>query len=486
MLNLQLNQEIPSYCQVHRAYASATEHQEKARWITEFHLETLCREVILHAGEIGQPKDTLRNWKALAKAINCLKELEEAIAKTYITPGLLLQEMHRMAHRQFPWREFQPSAANITRYYMIYGRSPLSAVIRSSTGLSVEELFLFGMALLGTFMDKYALYCPPQIEIPTLSFDGLERFLRHFSRDLGVLRKCLQDEHEMNDRFSYAYHSLRAFPIIKTVIQGRESLICPAPTLLFWRFTSGVYYEIFKEQGFENAFGEAFQWYVGQVLEKGTDRNRTRLIPETQYWVGKDLKRTVDWIMEQDGAALFIEAKTKRMAFEAKVEIGQGDILFSELDKMARMVVQVYKSIRDYRASAYPNYTFDPQRKIYPLIVTLEDWFLMGPKLLGELNRNVFERMQKEGLPSSFVRDMPFTVCSIQEFEHAVQVMDLAGINTFMQGKVDSSKSDWTLGAYLRDGYKGFAKDIRFLFNDEFESIGIRAIESYIAPTRQA
>jgi hypothetical protein len=94
--------------------------------------------------------------------------------------------------------------------------------------------------------------------------------------------------------------------------------------------------------------------------------------------------------------------------------------------------------------------------------------------------------MQKEGLPSSFVRDMPFTVCSIQEFEHAVQVMDLAGINTFMQGKVDSSKSDWTLGAYLRDGYKGFAKDIRFLFNDEFESIGIRAIESYIAPTRQA
>ena len=48
------------------------------------------------------------------------------------------------------------------------------------------------------------------------------------------------------------------------------------------------------------------------------------------------------------------------------------------------MIVQVYRSISDYLDGKYPNYAFDPQRKMYPMVVTLEDWFLMGPKLLNE------------------------------------------------------------------------------------------------------
>ncbi|HSL04691.1 MAG TPA: hypothetical protein VK901_14280 [Nitrospiraceae bacterium] len=205
----------------------------------------------------------------------------------------------------------------------------------------------------------------------------------------------------MNDRFAYAYHSLRAYPLIKMRYQGRDCLVCPIPTLLFWRFTNGVYYEIFNQPGFENAFGEAFQWYVGQVIGRGTTRERTRLYPECEYRVGKESKRTVDWIVDQEGAALFVEAKAKRMRFEAKVEIVQEDVLPVELDKLAAMIVQVYKSIGDYRDGKYPNYAFDPQRKIYPMVVTLEDWFLMGPKLVNEVKDDVSRRMEKGIFPPS-------------------------------------------------------------------------------------
>ena len=262
----------------------------------------------------------------------------------------------------------------------------------------------------------------------------------------------------------------------RTIYQGRDCLICPIPTLLFWRFTNGVYYEIYKQPGFDNAFGEAFQWYVGQVIERGTTRERTRLYPECEYRVGKDLKRTVDWIVDQEGAALFVEAKTKRMAYEAKVEIVQQDRLPIELDKLAAMVVQVYKSIRDYRDGRYPNYAFDPKRKIYPIVVTLEDWFLMGPKLLNELKDDVSRRIQKEGLPLELLNDMPFSVCSIHEFEQAVQVMDHVGILTVMQGKVDDSRQRWTFSAFLSDGFQKFAKDTRFLFQKEFDEIGVKTI----------
>jgi hypothetical protein len=201
----------------------------------------------------------------------------------------------------------------------------------------------------------------------------------------------------MNDGFLYAYHPLRAFPLIRLKYQDKDSLICSLPTLLFWRFTNGVYYEICKKPGFDNAFGDAFQWYVGQVIERGTRRESTCFHPESRYWIGKDSKRTVDWIVEQDGAAIFVEAKTMRLAHQAKVEIIGKDVLPIDLDKLAAMVVQAYKSIRDYKASHYPHFPFNPNRKIYPIIVTLEDWFLMGPKLINQLRADVIRRLARMG-----------------------------------------------------------------------------------------
>lgn len=366
----------------------------------------------------------------------------------------------------------RPTAANITRYHMIYGHPPLKEIINGATGLSLDELFLFGMALLGNFLQTFSLFYPPSIQIPGLSPDGLDRFLHHFSRNVHDLRILLRNEQEMNDGFLYAYHSLRAFPVIRMKCRGRDSLICPLPTLLFWRFTNGVYYEIYKKPGFDNAFGNAFQWYVGQVIERGTRRECTRFYPETPYWIGKELKRTVDWIVEQDGAVLFVEAKTKRLAHQAKVEIIEEDILSVELDKLAAMIVQAYKSIRDYKAGHYPHFPFDPSRTIYPIIVTLEDWFFMGPKLLSTVRTDVTRRLEKERIPVEVIEEMPFSVCAIHEFEQAIQVMDRAGIHTVMQGKVERTRQEWPLAAFLRDGFQEHSKYTCFLFEKEFESIG--------------
>ena len=447
--------------------------------VSEFHLEALCREVILNGIEIGHANKTLRHWDTLARIINHLRDLEEFIASRYRTSALLMQELHRMAHRQFPWQASRPSAVNITRYYMIYEHPPLKRIIQTAIGLSPEELFLYGMALLGNFMQAFALNYPPNIQISGLSPNGLDRFLHHFSRNLSDLKKLLLGEHQMNDRFAYAYNSLRAYPLIKMIHKGNNSLVCPIPTILLWRFTSGVYYEIYDQPGFDNAFGDAFQWYVGRVLEEGTHPEKTRVYPEREYRVGKDLKRTVDWIVDQDGAAIFVEAKTKRMAQEAKVEIVHEAVLPNELDKLAAMVVQVYKSIRDYQAGWYPDYPFDAQRKIYPIVVTLEDWFLMGPKLVNKVKEEVLRRMEKEGLSLNFLKEMPFSVCAIHEFEQAVQVMDIAGILSVMQKKVDDSRQEWTLSAFLRDEFRGYAKGTRFLFQKEFDAIGANVIGNW-------
>ena len=84
--------------------------------------------------------------------------------------------------------------------------------------------------------------------------------------------------------------------------------------------------------------------------------------------------------------------------------------------------------------------------------------------------------MEAEGLPLTFLKEMPFSVCGVHEFEQAVQVMDVVGILNFMQRKVDDSRQEWTLSAFLREQFQEHAKLARFLFQNEFDAIGINTI----------
>lgn len=64
---------------------------------------------------------------------------------------------------------------------------------------------------------------------------------------------------------------MRACPIIKMPFNGKDSLVCPMPTLLYWRITSGFYYEICDEKDFGYNFGHSFQKYIGNVIEKANN-----------------------------------------------------------------------------------------------------------------------------------------------------------------------------------------------------------------------
>jgi hypothetical protein len=467
--HLQFGNPIPNAVEVHRDFLSAESRVDKAAWLSEWELETLCREIIIHADSTIPSTSSLTQWKVLSKVANELKRFEEFISGKFLSPESIMLELHRIAHRQFPWQMSNPTAANLMRYYLVYQYGALGELVRKVTGLTVGEVFFMGMALLGVFMKRLFLVYPADIQIPRLTLEKVDRFLTHFSLPLKDLKKLLVNEREVNDRFVYSYHSLRAFPLIRMSIQGRDAVVCPLPTLLFWRFTSGVYYEICKESGFANAYGEAFGQYVGSILRKTFVSPSHEVIPEDTYRDGKDLKRTVDWVVSEDEVALFIEAKTKRLVAEAKSEILIPQALSGELNKMAGIILQVYKSITDYLEGLYPSSRYKKGWQVFPLIVTLEDWFLMGPKLIGELDKLVIEGLKQQGLPVNMLSDMPYTLCSVYELEQAAQVMNLSGIQAVIGGKTaDLRKREYVLDAYLQAEFKEELSHVKFLFPDEY------------------
>lgn len=470
--NLQFGTAIPSDVEVHGDFLKATKRIEKIRMVSEWELEVLCRELIINAQQGNTCPKTLRTWSYFAGAVNRLKSLESNIYKNFVGKANILLELHRIAHRQFPWQAGRPNDTFITRYFKIYSHPAFAEILHRKIDLTTQELFYIGFAFLGVYLNHFTLFYPPRIEIPKVTIEALEKFLRHFSLDVTSLRQRLIAEQEMNEKFAYAYASLRAYPLIRMPYQDKDSIICPLPTFFFWRLTNGVYYELYKEKGFAEAFGEAFQRYVGEVIRKALTGSTMAVYPEMEYYVGKNRKNTIDWIIADNDAALFIESKTKRLIVSAKVEVETEAALEAELGKMADFIFQAYKTIKDYRENRYPQYEFKKEVAVFPLIVTLEDWLAFGPKILGLIHEKVVQQFEKEGLPVAWLDEMPYSISSIQEFEELVQIVRVVGIKTFMERKLrDKEKREWSFDPFIRTEFPDEHKKVQFLFPEGFNEM---------------
>jgi len=246
-------------------------------------------------------------------------------------------------------------------------------------------------------------------------------------------------------------------------------LVCPLPDLIFKQITGGIYYLLPWTGGAGNALGESFQDYIGEVLTASKLQNKYSILAEKEY--GKSKKDTVDWIVSDKESALFIECKTKRYTGSSKEELLEDKSTDNDLDDMATAIVQIYKTIRDYRAGLYPMFSFSENLKIYPVVVTMEEWFLMGEGL-EKINEKVLKYMQEENLPLEWIDSMVYSICSSNEFEQISQLLNNIKISELIEGKQkDSEMKDWTYYSYLNKKYRNYVDKCEGLFPDIFKEI---------------
>jgi hypothetical protein len=357
----------------------------------------------------------------------------------------------------------------IARYFKIFGHPGLNAIIQRKMGLTARELYRLGLAFTGLYLEKYVLNYPPTVEIKDLSREKLDRFLAHFAVDLDTLKRKALEVQEINENYAYVFNPLRIYPLVW--MDNRTRVIAPIPTFLFRRFTEGVYYEIRDEPGFSDAFGDAFQEYVGEIIDRANCANGFTIHPEAEYKVGKEREDTVDWIVEEQNATLFVESKTKRLRLEAKVALRSKEALDAEIAKLAGFIAQVYKTIRDYRDGRYPQKRSKGE-PLLPLVVTLEDWHAFGDLIQKEIERNVAGQLEQAGLPATWLEEMPYVTCSVEEFEDAIQVIARVGIVEVMKRRAGNPEyKKWQFDTFLRKEFPQEMKDVKPLFSEVLDRL---------------
>lgn len=464
---LQFDQPIPNDIEVHESVIK--NKKSPSRGIYEWELSLLAREIITN-GERNpdQATKSFRNWNYLANTLNKLKEFENHAWPIYGDRKNILREIRRIAHRQFPWQS-RPNSSFFLRYFKIYNNPRIKNIIEGRIGLTIQQWYTVGMAFMGAALSFPKSTVSPNISIPTISKREFDIVASFISTDLNTLRLIIEKEVNYDDEFVYTLNPLEYFPLVRI----DNYYYCPVINFLAWRITSGIYFDLVDDKGFGHPFGLAFQDYLKEISTKILAPDTTKVFSEEKYYVGKKAEYSIDLILSQTDAALFVEAKTKRMRARSKSQLLSDDAMDRDLDILADDVVQAYATIEDYKKGKYSHFPYSDSTRVYPLIVTMEDWFLLGEDCKA-LSEKVKHKIQGIGIPIKCTEKTPFTICSARDFEHFLQVLNSQGITEVMTNWFTPDKAGNNFGQFLVTYYP-VGKRLTDFFPGDFEKIYSRA-----------
>lgn len=448
---------------------------DKENAFLPWELEMLAREIVISSDTILSPRYTLRNAEDFARAMHKMKAIENYIAEQSIDNGNIRHEISvRLTHKQLPYQTERPNITNMIRYSKIFGHEKVAPILETKTGLKPKQLFTIGIGLWSRFTTLYAMNYPlDNLSLKDITEDDYELFVNLYSKSMTEMKQLLTNtsERKLDDTFFYQYHSLYAYPLILTEIDRKPAHVCPLPTLLYWRITSGLYYDLCKEGGFDNAFGEAFESYVGAFLLKTLENTSGAVFPgeKNSY---KSPNRC-DWVLSKPSDCLIIECKTKRLTMGAKTSLDDKAELIKQLKILGDAIVQAYLSLNAYRKNSYdqPRFKMPKSSRAYVCITTLEEWYLLGPQLVT-LRNIVKIKIASIGLYEGIMTESPFVVMPVSDMEKVAFLAKKHSISEIFQPYIDDSKFEgWGFSSYLHNLFEEELGSYSYVFCDDVEDI---------------
>ena len=444
------------------------------RLLYPWDIELLVRELLLH-GELlldvsVYAGNDFANWSAIAKAVKQLRELEDhAFAEGQDHPDVLLH-LNRMANRQFRWQGASLSLAPCIRALKVYGGPELDLLTQRHFGMSMLQLVRLSFAVCGHFLNRWDFNTDTDFGVVDIPRDAARTYLGLISCDLPKLRKALHEQQHFDHTWAYTWNPLEATPLIRVDQSHPNRVICPIPRYALSRGTTGVFYDIVKQLGFDNKYGEAFQAYVGELLQLAcpTPAFNVERVAPFESKKGK-LMHGPDWILSDALAHLVIECKTKKMSLGAK-QLSDMDAVEKDIAALGEAVVQNYKNIRSANLGEL---AWRPERaQIFPIVVTLEEWILMSPQLTEMLRNHIVRGLEDQSIDLAVLETMPFKIVSSNDLELGAQVIAQAGIAEVFGKATLPDRQFWTLRNIIQQDFPEQMRKIRpVLFEVEANTI---------------
>jgi hypothetical protein len=430
-------------------------------------VDILAKECVLNAGTGGDR--TLRKRRDLAVAINHLRRLD-GVAFTdggSEAPDVLL-EIHRIAHRQFLWQT-RRGANPMVRALKVFGQTAVEEIVVLELGMTTQQFMQLGLALCGHFYQQWGMSINQDYGMLGISREVSSAFLDRISCPIEQLRAETIRRQSYDRDWLYTWNPMEAWPLIRFDPDHPDRVLCPIPRYLSHRASLGVFYDLIKSTGFDNPYGNAFQAYIGEVARKACPPPHFTLRGEESYHVAGQKIHGVDWVLSDSTGHLFIECKTKRLTLDAR-SLSDPAALQKDLTVMATAIVQHYQNI--LRALEGKTAWKPDGLPVYPLVLTLEDWFIFSPQVQDMLAEHVRRILAEHGIADQRLEQMPFMIASAHEFEIASQIIAQIGIALPMSKKAAPESRMWSFLPFFASNFPEKMQKVNWLlFEEDWERL---------------
>ena len=292
--------------------------------------------------------------------------------------------MRNISYQQFLYQaDFNASA--FARQSLIFDRLPSNHTFRTefqlATGIPLSDFFELSAMLLARFMSE------PNSPIVTSWFspvahrydaNSIQKFLDILSRDVNSLRKHLMAGSDYGKRrSSELYEETQLVKI--TLLKDNEQYHVWHPML----FNRGLEYFVYDTlrspdpSSFMNKFGDMFENYVQRSIEYlGLPYLREGQIQALLTGAGK----VTDFLITEDGANIFVDAKGVEMAYLGKVSHIPEVVLSKAETSALKGIEQGFQIVKRLSAQGSLNQTFQAGSENYLLVITLKELYLGNGK----------------------------------------------------------------------------------------------------------
>ncbi|CAM5378222.1 hypothetical protein [Eoetvoesiella caeni] len=402
----------------------------------------------------------------MAIVLNAISAIDDAFVPSLEDSKDLYLELHRIGHQQFPWQN-KTTITHLMRYLMIYQHGNLQNIFERAIGVPHKDFFYLGFAVRGGFERNARLNTDTDYSVVGISQKTSNTFFDRVVSSIESLRQETKKAQQYGPAWEHTFNPLQARPLVALDPKFPNQVYCPIPAFAMGRITDGIFYDIASAPGFDHAFGDAFQAYVGRVIKEIGTAYSLQVFEEKSYWVGKKIKHGIDWVLIDTSGNLFIECKTKRMTIDAKAT-PDGVALSAQLDVLAEAIFQNYRNILDALEgrSSWPVNTLPA----YNLLVTLEDWMLFSYVAAEGLHTKVQERLLAAGIDLDLLTRVPYTVASAADFEVICCAIGKVGINRFFSKKTDTAHASWLVSTYAKNYHLDACQRAQLIFGAEFQA----------------
>jgi len=142
-----------------------------------------------------------------------------------------------------------------------------------------------------------------------------------------------------------------------------------------------------------------------------------------------------------------------------------------ELTILANGLKQIYKFYYDYKSNKYPVLKYNSNKQIFPIITTLENWYIIGNGYFHQIEEKTKGKLEKIGIDPKIVDQYPFQICSISEFEFLLQVFQYENPENVIKNKLDKYKN-WAFNEFLIKEHQNKSNKYEdFIFEEEFKDL---------------